>query len=54
MDATRDVLLAIIGLLLLFRVIQAELEHRALIRLWNDLATMLGDAIDAWLERMDK
>ena len=42
-----DVLLTVIALLFAFRIVQAELAHRTLPRLLNDLATLSGDGRDA-------
>lgn len=44
---TIEILLALLVALAVVRIVQAELTHRALVRLLNDLATMLGDWYDS-------
>ena len=46
MDTTEILLTVLVGLVVV-RIIQAELAHRALLRLLGDLATMLGDWYDS-------
>ena len=42
-----ETLLVILCALVVFRIIHAELIHRSRQRLLNDLATMIGDIMDA-------
>lgn len=41
-----EILLALLVALAVVRIVQAELTHRALLRLLGDLATMIGELFD--------
>ena len=41
-----DWLLVALGVLAIARLVQAEIQHRALLRLLGDLATMIGELFD--------
>ena len=40
-----DWLLVALGVLAIARIVQSEIQHRALLRLLNDLCTMLSEAL---------
>lgn len=48
MEVTDGLLLAIL-VLLGFLIVRTEAQHRQLVRLLSDLATMIGDALDELL-----
>ena len=41
-----EILLTILCGLLVVRIVQSEIQHRALLRLLGDLATMIGELFD--------
>ena len=41
-----EILLVVLAILALARLVQSEIQHRALLRLLGDLATMIGELFD--------